>query len=104
MAAFHAFAVGIVAIGRRAVEMPALVQGGRHLVTEAGIVRAAQKPVKLHVRRSLIAAALASTRPACSRCSLSTIRPFTEIVPLHEFSGLEKALTIVSDRKSTRLN
>ncbi|CAH2406821.1 hypothetical protein MES5069_540021 [Mesorhizobium escarrei] len=48
LAAAHALGLLVVGIARRAEQMPALVQRRRHLVAEAGIVRAGQKAVEFH--------------------------------------------------------
>ena len=42
------FALRVEGIGRRAEQVPALVQRRRHLVAEAGIVRAGQEAVEFH--------------------------------------------------------
>ena len=43
----------VIGIGRRARKLPALVQGGRHLVTEARIVGAGEEAVEFHERKIL---------------------------------------------------
>src|SRR5947208_2402166 len=48
LAAAHGLGLLVVGVGRRAEQVPALVQRRRHLMAEAGVVRGGEKAVEFH--------------------------------------------------------